>query len=134
MKSTEQLQFARILANTLAIIEASKKDQFLKNVARTIVAIPNVKLRQKLLEAIYDAVNESEGIIKAEVTTATEINAKDKKELRARLTEKYQAVDVDLRERLDPEIIGGMRVRVGDEVYDDTIRKSLKVLAQQLHA
>ncbi len=134
MKSIEQHQFAKLVADTLYSIDKTKKDSFLNSVAETMSRIPSKRTRESLLEVIHQVINEREGIIKAEITSASILDAEVKEKLRHALAKKYSAKDVELKEKIDPSLIGGVKIRFRDEVYDATIKKSLRTLAEQLHA
>jgi F-type H+-transporting ATPase subunit delta len=71
--------------------------------------------------------NEMKGIEKAQVTTAVPLNP----ELRAQLNQKVAQITgktIQLEEKVDPDVIGGFLLRVGDKQVDDTIRTSLRTL------
>jgi F-type H+-transporting ATPase subunit delta len=71
--------------------------------------------------------NEIKGIEKAQVTTAVPLTP----ESRAQLTQKVVQLTgktIQLEEKIDPAILGGFVLRVGDKQVDDTIRTSLRAL------
>jgi F-type H+-transporting ATPase subunit delta len=67
----------------------------------------------------------------AEVRTAVPLD----EQRRARLTEalsKATGRDVELKVLVDPDVIGGVMARVGDQVFDGTIRRKLELARNQL--
>jgi F-type H+-transporting ATPase subunit delta len=71
--------------------------------------------------------NQLKGIEKAQVTTAIPLTP----ELRAQVNQKLVQMTgktIQLEEKVDPAIIGGFLLRVGDRQVDDTIRTSLRAL------
>lgn len=72
--------------------------------------------------------NQIKGIEKAQVTTAVPLTP----ELRAQLNQKVAQLTgksiVQLEEKVDPSIIGGFLLRVGDRQVDDTVRNNLRAL------
>lgn len=55
--------------------------------------------------------------------------------LRSQVTEHLQGslqAEVILQERVDPSLIGGIRVRVGDTVFDGTVANQLRALRDQV--
>ncbi len=94
------------------------------------------KGRQTDLPAIFRyfiaQVKELKRIGIATVTTAVELSETQK----ARVTEKllattdYQSFEMDYR--VDPSLIGGMVIRIGDRVVDSSIRSRLYDLRKQL--
>jgi F-type H+-transporting ATPase subunit delta len=76
--------------------------------------------------------NEKHEIVDALVTLAARLPDKDKKELAEVLKKKHGAKEVTIEERVDMRLIGGMKVKIGDTVYDGSVQNSLKQLQAQL--
>ncbi|HEX7065637.1 MAG TPA: F0F1 ATP synthase subunit delta [Bacillales bacterium] len=77
------------------------------------------------------AANEARGIVKATVTTAVPLSDEEKK----RLAEQFgKAIDkkIQLEEKVDREIIGGVLIRIGNRVYDGTVAGKLSRFKQNL--
>lgn len=78
-------------------------------------------------ESIYD---EKMGRALATVRTAAPLDAA----LRTQISQKLGAAlqrDVRLKEEVDPDLIGGMVIRVGDTVYDNSVVNRLDKLAKK---
>jgi len=114
----------------LAILEALFKHR-VNPVTFSIFEILSRKNREALLPAIADEFqrqyDELRGIQKAELTTVvplTEVQRKAFIEEVARATGRI----VQLHERLDPKLIGGYVLRVGDRQVDTSVRTRLNDL------
>jgi F-type H+-transporting ATPase subunit delta len=70
-------------------------------------------------------------IVRAEVTTAVPLSADQATELQAGLARRTGR-RVELIPRVDPAIVGGVIVRIGDQVMDGSIRSQLIRLKRQL--
>jgi F-type H+-transporting ATPase subunit delta len=68
---------------------------------------------------------------RARVETASEVDPAISSELAANLKKKY-GHDLTTEFIVDPELLGGLRVRVGSDVWDGTVRTRLERLQQQL--
>lgn len=94
------------------------------------------KERYGSLNAIFayftELVRESEGMGTAYVSTAVELTKEQKQAVREKLlqTTSYQSFDVYYH--VDPTLIGGMVIRVGDRVVDSSIRTKLEDMKKQL--
>ena len=66
----------------------------------------------------------------AKVESATELSSKAAFDIGARLRKKYGA-DLTTEFAVDPALLGGLRVRVGSDVWDGTLRNRLERLQQQ---
>jgi F-type H+-transporting ATPase subunit delta len=68
---------------------------------------------------------------RATIETASEVDAATISELAANLKKKYGS-DLKTEFVVNPELLGGMRIRVGSDVWDGTVRNRLERLQQQL--
>lgn len=93
------------------------------------------KKREAYLEQIQlqymEMANKARNILDATVTSAIELSPKDLKGLQARLSE-LTGKNVRLKTMVDPKLIGGLVIRVGDRVIDGSITKRLQMLKSNL--
>ena len=75
--------------------------------------------------------NEHEKVLDAQVSTAYPLSDAQTADLRATLESKYGR-KVDVTVVLDPDLIGGVSIRIGDEVMDASVRGKLAQLAAAL--
>jgi len=68
---------------------------------------------------------------RARIETASEVDSATSSELVANLKKKY-GNDLTAEFVVNPQLLGGMRVRVGSDVWDGTVRGRLERLQQQL--
>ena len=66
----------------------------------------------------------------ADVKSATPLSPELEGNVRQNLVQRY-GPRIEPRFTQDPELIGGMRIRVGDDVYDGSIKARLAALAQR---
>ncbi|MEM7315008.1 MAG: ATP synthase F1 subunit delta, partial [Planctomycetota bacterium] len=87
--------------------------------------------RLDCLEAIFEETrrqfNDAEGIVQVIATTAHPVDSKTEKMIHDDLSQKLNA-KLDIEMRVDPTIIGGLVVRVGDKVYDGSVSEKLSSL------
>ena len=67
----------------------------------------------------------------ARIETASEVDSAMTSELVANLKKKYGG-DLKTEFVVKPELLGGMRIRVGSDVWDGTVRNRLERLQQEL--
>jgi len=72
-----------------------------------------------------------EGIVEATVTTASALGTADVEALRQRL-ETLTGKRVELQPLVDPELLGGVSVRIGDHLIDGSVRGRLERLRTEL--
>lgn len=71
--------------------------------------------------------------VRATVTTARPVDAKLQKEILAALT-RISSKEVLATFGVDPSVLGGVVVRIGDRIYDGSIRRKATALRRQLLA
>jgi F-type H+-transporting ATPase subunit delta len=67
----------------------------------------------------------------ARIETASEVDPETSSTLVANLKKKYGS-DLTTEFVVNPQLLGGMRIRVGSDVWDGTVRNRLEQLQQQL--
>ena len=68
---------------------------------------------------------------RARIETASEMDSATQSEVVTNLKKKYGS-DVTPEFVVNPELLGGMRIRVGSDVWDGSVRNRLEQLQQQL--
>ena len=109
-------------------------------VGRPVLGLLNVVV-EKRREALFDEivaqfdtlVDQQVGRLKVEVTSARRLDESVAAALRSAIEQRTNKT-VLLEERVDPEVIGGMKVSVGDRVIDGTVRRSLQDMRRSLAA
>ncbi|MEY2793964.1 MAG: hypothetical protein RJA76_1956 [Bacteroidota bacterium] len=118
----------------LAILSKLFKKSF-NPISFAIFEIITNKNREKVLPAIakqfINLYADFKGIQKAEVLSSTALTSEQKKYF-AQIVQKHTGKEVELIEKVDPTLIGGFILRVGDQQIDDSIRRKLNDLKVSL--
>jgi F-type H+-transporting ATPase subunit delta len=94
---------------------------------RRTVLIPEV------IAAFHDVIRQRQGVAEAEVSSAVELSAAQKKEMAATLT-RLTGKKIETKYALDPALLGGAVVRIGDTIYDGSLRSRLNEMRARLAA
>ena len=78
-----------------------------------------------------ELMDDERGIARALVTSAVELDADRQAQLERRLTEET-GKQVTVETQVDPSILGGLIVRIGDRLVDGSTRARLRALRSQL--
>ncbi|ARA94333.1 MAG: F0F1 ATP synthase subunit delta [Bacteroidetes bacterium] len=93
------------------------------------------KEREGLFAAIVQAYrrlrDEQQGIVEAQARVAQPLAEDEEKKLREAL-EAITGKRIRLRTEQDPSLLGGVVIRVGDTVYDGSVRHQLRTLREKL--
>lgn len=92
-----------------------------------IGALPAITQQYELLA------DEQAGRVRAQVTSATPLSPTTERRLKLAL-EQRTGKQVMIEKRVDPDLIGGVVVQIGDLVYDGSVRIQLANLREQLLA
>jgi F-type H+-transporting ATPase subunit delta len=105
--------------------------------AANLVGVLGRRSRLELLSAIAleyrRLVHRHRGIVEAVVTSAAPLSPQESAAVRERVVAMTGA-QVELEETVDPDLIGGLTVRVGDHLLDASVRGRLERLRDQLVA
>jgi len=132
---SESEEFARVLDNP--VISTSQKKEIFREIFRdkvselTLQFVLLVTENNRELELpgicrnFIDRVRVDQGILPAAVTSAEPLASATLEKIRQSL-EKETGKKIELTEKVNPEIIGGMILRIEDQQYDGSIATQLK--------
>lgn len=108
-------------------------DDKIENIARGIVKYLEKSLTKKeqllVLEKIGKIINLP--VTKASVTTAVELSYDEKKRLVEVIHQKF-GEGLTINFSVDSEILGGIRIKIGDTLIDHSFKKILKTLEEKV--
>ena len=90
------------------------------------------KKSDDVLKDFVKIYNRENGIVEAKVLSARKLSEDQLKEIEKFIIEKYSAKEVVLDSEIDENILGGVSVRVDDEVTDFSVSGQLKRLKSYL--
>ncbi len=112
------------------IIQKAYGAQLPRNFVRFLQALVNNR-RQMLIpliaQAYHDLVDQVEGRVHASVTVAREADERDRELVTTQLSRALGKTVVP-HFHVNPDVLGGVVVRVGDTVLDGSVRKRLAIL------
>jgi F-type H+-transporting ATPase subunit delta len=106
-----------------------------EELVRNLLQLMVDKSREADLEQTYQAfvrlVEEAQGLVHVEVVSAVPLTAPLQEALRAKI-ESSLGKTVELTLSVDQEILGGLRLRIGDRIADASVRHRLERLREVL--
>ncbi len=120
--------------NKMALIEralAGRASDHLVTALQVVARHDRLELLPLILHECRLLYEESSGHRRVEITSARPLSEATLKLIRQRLEEKLSIKPI-LETFVVPEILGGLRIRVGDTVYDSSLRSRLDQLRSRL--
>ena len=138
VKNPEVVEVATNPKHTAQEVEAlmlgvlgERADETIRNFVATLVENHRLMLLPEIAAQFRTLKSEAEGAVVAEVQTAFALSDAQANALVDTLSKRY-GCSVRLDVRSAPELIGGVRVRVGDDVIDASVSGKLYALAASL--
>jgi len=85
-----------------------------------------------ICKKFIDLYNEANNIAEVNVTTASTLDADMRNRILSTIKEKYNYSHLELNEKVDEDIIGGMILRIGDKQVDGSIRRQINDIRKEL--
>lgn len=105
--------------------------RYIRNLALLLLERGRISQLPDVVSDFHSLVLQERGIAIARVTTAVPMSTEEQGQLQERLS-KMVGKTIELRPSVDPNIIGGLIVRIGDDLIDGSIRTQLSQLRQQM--
>ncbi len=86
---------------------------------------------ERILNRFVIIVREAKGIKDVEFVTASPVDDDTKHKIISAISEQYKA-QIELKETVNPDIIGGFVLRVDDKMIDSSISSELKTIRREL--
>ena len=116
-----------------AISRKAKLPQLLRNFIAVILDHHRSAQLPEIAHQFQEELNQRLGLAEAEVTSARELSADERKRLEAQI-KSVTGKSVKARYSTDVNLLGGALIRVGSTVYDGSVRGQLEKLKEQLIA
>ena len=106
-------------------------DKSLRDFLGLLVAKQRVDALPDICQAFVDLHDKEQGVLRAEVTSAAELSQSQLDRLCAKLAER-EGREVHLLAAVDPSLVGGFRIRMGDQITDHSVAYKLKQFRQRV--
>lgn len=130
MKFTSK-QYAIALHHALFESKPDDQEKILDNFAQVLKQNGDIGRMDEIEQEFFTYEKEAKGIKMADVTSAHELSTNQEQEIIKELNE-HIGGQVELRKKIDEGLIGGVVIRVGDELIDGSVKKNLKDLKSKL--
>ena len=119
-----------VIEKLVARLGASR---IVRNFLFVMVDNQRTHLLPEILQTFETVIRQRQGVSEAEVTSAAELTAPQKTQLQQTL-ERLTGRKIQAKYSLDPALLGGALVRIGDTIYDGSVRNRLNQMRARLAA
>ena len=107
-----------------------KVDELTSRFLNLITSKGRESLIPNIMTSVVDLYNESQNIVSAKLTTAVKADSKTIKAINDQI--ESEGKNVDIKTEIDPDIIGGYILEIGDTVLDASVRRKISDLRKEL--
>jgi F-type H+-transporting ATPase subunit delta len=115
------------------LLTRTGSSKIVRNFLFVVIDHQRAHILPEMIAAFQEVVRRREGIAVAEVSSAVELSATQKAEFAFAL-EKLTGKRVEAKYLLEPKLLGGAVVRIGDTIYDGSLRSRLNAMRARLTA
>ncbi len=116
----------------LNAIFGSNVSELTTSFIQQVVEHKRESILQVICEEFINQYNVLKNIARVTVTTTQPLTQENKEEIIKKIKSDYQLSEVQLEEKIDKSLIGGMVLRMGDKQLDASIRRQLSDIKQEL--
>lgn len=87
---------------------------------------------KELLLKLEKIVDKNEEVVRAKISTRNEVDKKEINEIEELIKKRYKAKNAVLEFKTDKKLLGGIKIEVGDEVIDMTLKNKILKLENYL--
>lgn len=127
----DELQPVEARIGLLDVLLAQKIQPATLQLLRQVVQLPRGRNLDALVDRLAELAAERRGRSVALVTAAVPLSQEQERRLTDDLSQIYGR-SIDVQVELDPELLGGLVIRVGDEVIDGSVAARLAAARQRL--
>ena len=115
------------VAEKQKVLDKLDVDPMIKNFCSLLAEKERLPLFEEIAEAFGKLLDEAWGVVRGKLLTAVSLSKEQQAGILARL-EKQTSKQIALKFEVDPSILGGVVLQVGDNVLDASLRAQLAIL------
>ena len=131
MKATA-MQYAKALYEATKDKNQKEIDGILADFVKLLAKNNQERLAGNISKKFGEIYNAENGIVEAEITSCEKLNEAIEKKIENYIKDKYSAKKVEINNKIDESIKGGIIIKVGDEIMNGSVERQLKELKSSL--
>src|SRR5690625_573324 len=110
----------------------AKCDQDVKNVVKLLVERQRINAMTLVVEEFIQRYNDANDIAHAIVYSVRELTEDEKAQIEASLKKQLNKQSITIENVIQPSLLGGLRIRVGNTIFDGSISGKLNRMKQSM--
>ncbi|WP_163969505.1 F0F1 ATP synthase subunit delta [Oceanobacillus halotolerans] len=123
------------VATKKAFLEEALFEQISVDVIRTLKLLVDrhrIEHVPAIVDHFIDRVNEAKGIAEVTVYSVRELTDEHKQELESTFAKRFNKETIQLENVVDPSLIGGLKIRMGNTILDGSISGKLRRIERNI--
>ena len=131
MKKFTARQYAHALFESINDTDPKDTDKVLDNFVKVLAGNNDLRLFEEIANEFHQLELKAKGITQVELKSAHTISRENEKEILQELNKLVKG-QVEIRKKIDENLIGGVVVRIEDKVIDASVKNQLGQLKESL--
>jgi len=119
-------QYALSLFESLKDKDKKEAEEIIKKFAQVLVDNNQASQVEKIISYFSNLWGKENGLVEAEIVSARKLDNKVVKLLNDYIVRLSDAKKVSIEERVDPNIIGGVVIKYGDKIMDNSLKTEIR--------
>lgn len=107
-------------------------DVLFLNFVQILIDKERVNYIQDILENYKTLLNEYKNIVLIKVTSAIELEDEEIEKIKEKYKKDYKDSKIEVQNIVDKDILGGLKIQIGDKIIDATLKTKLKGLKEYI--
>lgn len=102
------------------------------NTLKILVGHDRINIIVTIVDYFIQLVNDKLGIAEAKVYSVRELSTSEQEQLKPIFAKRFNKNEIQIINIVDPEILGGIKVRVGNTIFDGSVTNKLKRIERSI--
>ncbi len=125
-------QYATALYEAVRDRKKNEVKSIIEDFVKFIIANNDISKADKMIDEFNNVWNKEQGIVEAEIISARELDRRMVSWLRSFVVSLSRAKEVEVAQKIDKNLLGGIVVKYEDRVLDGSLRTRLKELKEDM--
>lgn len=124
----KEVQYAHGLYEALETAQ-NKEHEVIEQFVKILVKQNDTYLANKIMDEFVAYFNKQQGIIPVMVESARELDESQLEDVKKQLASQMPDKTFEITTQVNPDLIGGIKIRFDDRVFDASVRQKLNMLS-----